>query len=70
MIKNVRKREMPTKTVFGGVCAVPIACLSRDMTIIMRTNDVIIMSSEGNSVSTVIRIKICRVRLYSVPSGV
>ena len=70
IIKNERKSEIPTRTVFGGVCAVPIACRRRDITIIIRTKDVIIINSDGSNVSTVIKMRICRVRLYSVPSAV
>ena len=70
IIKNERKSEIPTRTVFGGVCAVPIACRRRDITIIIRTKDVIIINSDGSNVNTVINMRICRVRLYSVPSTV
>ena len=70
IIKKERNSEIPTNTVFGGVCAVPIACRSRDITIIIRTKDVIIINSDGSNVSTVIKMRIWRVRLYSVPSTV
>tara|TARA_B100000989_G_C19523622_1_gene465593 strand:+ start:2152 stop:2487 length:336 start_codon:yes stop_codon:yes gene_type:complete len=70
IIKKERNSEIPTSTVFGGVCAVPIACRSRDITIIILTKDVIIIRSDGSNVSTVIKIRIWSVRLYSVPSAV
>jgi hypothetical protein len=36
----------------------------------IRTKEVIIISSDGSSVSTVIKMRICKVKLYSVPSTV
>ena len=40
--------------MLGGVCPVPRAWRNSDMTMMTRTNEVIIKSSEGNSVSAVI----------------
>ena len=65
MTNRVRNKEIPTKTVFGGVWPVPRAWRNSDMTIIILTKEVIIINNDGNNVSTVIRTSICRVRLYS-----
>ena len=43
----------------------PRAWRRSDMTMIILTKEVIIISNDGNNVSTVIRTSICRVRLYS-----
>lgn len=37
---------------------------------IIRTNEVIMISSDGSNVRTVIKIRICNVKLYSVPPDV
>ena len=44
----------------------PKACLSRDITITMRTKEVIIKSRDGNKVKTVMRARSCKVKLYLV----
>ena len=67
MMNSVRKSARPTSTVLGGVCAVPSACRSKDSTMMMRTNEVIISSSDGSSVSVVINASNCKVRLYCCP---
>ena len=66
MMNSVKNKAMPTSTLLGGVCPVPRAWRKIDMTMMMRTNDVIIKSSEGSSVSTVISASNCKDRLYCV----
>ena len=65
-MKIVRNSAKPTKTIFGGVWAVPNAILSKDITINIRTNEVIINNKEGNNVMVVTNAKISRDRLYLV----
>ena len=49
-MKKVKNHATPTKTVLGGVCAVPKAWRKIDSTMMMRTNEVIISNIDGNSV--------------------
>jgi len=53
MMKKVRNSDRPTITWLGGACMVPMAWRSRDSTMTMRVNDVIISSAAGRKVSAV-----------------
>ena len=53
IMKKVMNRAKLTITVLGGVPWVPRAVLSKESTITMRTNDVIMTKIEGASVITV-----------------
>jgi hypothetical protein len=64
MIKRVKNRERPTRTVLGGVCPVPNACLRIDKTIIILINEVIISSNDGSNVRVVINANNCNDKLY------
>ena len=64
MMNKVRNSEMPTSTLLGGVWPVPRAWRRMDMTMMMRTNEVIISKSEGSRVSVVINASSCKDRLY------
>ena len=55
---------MPTSTLLGGVCPVPRAWRKMDMTMMMRTNEVIMSSSEGSKLRVVISASNCKDRLY------
>ena len=54
-------------TMLGGVWPVPRAWRKIDMTITMRTNAVIISSTDGNTERVVIKASNCSVMLYCVP---
>ena len=69
MINSVRNNAKPTNTMLGGVCPVPKAWRSNDITMMTRTKEVIMSSNDGNSVSAVIKANSCRVRLYWLPPG-
>ena len=67
MMNKVKNREMPTKTLLGGVWPVPKAWRRIDITMMMRTKEVIMSSSEGSSVMVVIKASNCKDKLYCVP---
>lgn len=50
---NVRNRERPIRIWFGGACGNPIACLKNENTIMIRVNDVALISRAGMKVNTV-----------------
>jgi len=53
IIKNVKKRDNPIITWFGGICWVPIEFLRKERTIIILVKEVIIIRIDGNSDNTV-----------------
>jgi hypothetical protein len=57
---------MPSNTWFGGVWAVPSACLRSDNTIIIRVKLVVISRIDGSKVKIVIKPRSCKVTEYSV----
>ena len=65
-INIVKNNASPTKTILGGVCAVPNAILSNDITIKILTNEVIISNREGSKVMVVTRARISKDKLYLV----
>ena len=70
MIKSVKNSDRPKMIWFEGVCAVPSACRRIARTIRIRVNAVMVISIAGNSVNTVITIRIWIPSAYSVlPSG-
>jgi hypothetical protein len=66
-MNSVKNREIPTKTLLGGVWPVPKAWRKIDITMMIRTKEVIISSSEGSSVMVVIKANNCKDKLYCVP---
>ena len=58
-MKNVRINAKLVKTWLGGNVATPIACLSNDKTITIRTNDVVIIKILGANDKIVNQIRIC-----------
>ena len=67
MTMAVMNRAMETSTEFGGLCCSPSAVRNRDSTTIMRTNDVVIITIDGASESTVKRPTSCTTRSVSPP---
>src|SRR5690606_38950023 len=53
MMKAVKKSAKPTITCVGGVCGDPTPCLKNDSTTTVRTNEVVVSTSAGNSDSMV-----------------
>ena len=54
MMKKLRNSESPISTWFGGDCAVPSAWRRIASTMTMRVKDVMLSSTAGSSVSSVI----------------
>ncbi len=55
MIRAVRNRARLTSTALGGLCCRPSAVRSSDSTTVMRTKEVVMITIDGASDSTVIR---------------
>ena len=55
MMMAVRNRARLTSTEFGGDCCRPSAWRSKESTTVMRTNEVVIITMDGASDSTVSR---------------
>ena len=55
MINSVRNSAIPTNTMLGGVCCVPSAERIKENEMIYRLKGVIITSSDGSRVMTVVR---------------
>ncbi len=62
MIRAVRNRARLTSTALGGLCCKPSAVRNKDSTTVMRTNEVVMITIEGASDSTVIRPTSCTTR--------
>ena len=58
IMKKVRNRAIAINTWLGGVCCVPIACLSIDKTMIILVNEVAPKTIEGSKVRPVISARI------------
>ena len=61
MVKSVKISAMPTSTMLGGVCWVPMAVRRKENTTMYRVKEVIKTTKEGNSASTVVSSRISSV---------
>ena len=60
-MKMVKNNAIPINTMLGGVCCIPKAFLVKDKIMMVLTKEVIIISSDGSSITAVIINRISKV---------
>ena len=65
MVKRVKNRAIPTRTMLGGFCCRPRAVRRKEKEMMYRVKEVIITTMEGMRVRMVVRNRICRVCTFS-----